>query len=204
MESYAVSTYESPSAIKRWLHKQRFCDAIKILNPQKSDVILDYGCGDGYLLRVVHESGIAQEQLFGYEPAQEMFNQAKVQLNSGIALFSSLNQIKDQKFTKVICMDTCEHLHEPELNILLNSIRNLLDDNGKVIFSVPIEIGIPAIFKNTFRFIKDRHYDNLTVNNYVKTALTLKVSRKDAQVDSFWILYRVQSVPVPDWRMSCS
>lgn len=180
-EQYQNYTYQSPFALKRWLHQKRFTDAVKFLKLKENETVLDYGCGDGHFLEVAVESH-PKELIFGYEPAQDLFDQAKEKLDPrGIAVHKNLDALQSKKFDKIICMETCEHLPKKELQELLSNIKSLLKENGQLVISVPIESGLPALAKNSFRFIKDRHYDNLTIGNYFRTFLGRPVQRRADQ-----------------------
>lgn len=181
MNTYKKDTYESPFRIKRYLHQKRFIDALRVLNLKKHDLFLDYGCGDGYLLLMASKF-IPPERLFGFEPAENMFQQAIERLTgTGITVVSNLDDLTYKTFTKISCLETCEHLSDEKLDELLKNISSLLDDYGELKVSVPIEIGFPALLKNTFRFAHNRHYDNLSLGNYVKTFLGLPVARNHSQ-----------------------
>ncbi len=78
-------------------------------------------------------------------------------------------------------METCEHLIDDDLKKLLINIENLLMPNGQVIISVPIEIGIPAMLKNLYRFFKNKNHGNLTFKNYIKTIFGFTVPRDTNQ-----------------------
>lgn len=68
---YKSYTYNSSSAIQRWVHNKRFGDAIKLLKLNKNTRLLDYGCGDGRLLALC---GVIVEsrKLFGFEPCNDL------------------------------------------------------------------------------------------------------------------------------------
>jgi len=180
-ESYQKSTYNSPSRIKRYLHRKRFSDALNILKLKKSDIFLDYGCGDGYLL-LLASAIIPPKHLFGFDPAQTMLQQTvKTLAGRGITIVSRLEDLPRKKFSKISCLETCEHLPKKRLTELLERSSDLLEDSGELVVSVPVEIGLPALLKNSFRFMHDQHYDNLTLKNYLKTFLGLPAARNTDQ-----------------------
>lgn len=180
MSLYKEGTYRSGSFIKRWLHQRRFKEASKILNLKKSDLLLDYGCGDGYLLTLCSKS-IPSQNLYGFEPVNEMYKEAIQNVGKKIKIVQDLKELNN-KFTKISCLEVCEHLVDDDLKELFSNIGNLLKPNGRVIISVPIEIGIPAMLKNLFRFFKNKKwYGNLTFKNYIKTILGLTIPRNVSQ-----------------------
>lgn len=181
MNTYQYYTYNSPFLIKRWLHQKRIKEAIKILDLKSSDTLLDYGCGDGYLLALCLEF-LPPENLYGYEPTTNVYQQAIGKVNNKpITLVPNIYELYHKKFSKIVCLEICEHLPDKELIELLVNIEELMTNESKVVFEVPIEIGIPALIKNTFRFINWRREDNLNTKNYIKTFFGLCTSRKKDQ-----------------------
>ena len=49
--SYAKLTIENPSLLKRLSHTKRFNVALELLAIGRNDDVLDYGTGDGFMLR---------------------------------------------------------------------------------------------------------------------------------------------------------
>lgn len=111
-EEYVSKTYQSPVAVKRWLHQKRFTDALRLLELRPGQTVLDYGTGDGHFLEVAaqqHDAAL----LFGYEPAEELFVQAKKKLNqTGVTVASELGKLGRKQFDKIVGMEVCEHLPE--------------------------------------------------------------------------------------------
>ena len=196
MQSYKQNTYASNSAIKRWLHKKRFNTAIKALDLKPDDTLLDYGCGDAHLLKLcanflpASPAGRPTQNLFGFEPAFSLRDEATKNVAPlDIKIVGSINGFTKQ-FTKIACLETCEHLLESDLEKLFSNVQGLLAQNGTAIFSVPIEIGLPALFKNIFRFLKNKSYDNLTFKNYFRTTFGLTTPRNlSQQLDGINYIY---------------
>lgn len=180
-EEYVSKTYQSPVAVKRWLHQKRFTDALRLLELRPGQTVLDYGTGDGHFLEVAaqqHDAAL----LFGYEPAEELFVQAKKKLNqTGVTVASELGKLGRKQFDKIVGMEVCEHLPERELGQLLATVLDYLAPGGTFLVSVPIESGLPAMAKNAFRYLKYRNqgYDRLTWSIYLRTILGRPISRSD-------------------------
>lgn len=187
MPNYSDSTYASASKIKRWLHEKRFAAAIKILNIKSNDIFLDYGCGDAHLLQLCAKIWPAQN-LFGFEPAASLRDQAiKTVALLGVKLVGNLSELnlpingQRLQFTKIACLETCEHLLGADLQTLFSNVQKLLTPNGTFVVSVPIEIGLPALFKNIFRFLKNKNHDNLTFKTLFTTTFGLNTPRNLSQ-----------------------
>ena len=182
-QEYGTYTYNDPNFIKRGLHRGRFNSALKLINLKKEDRFLDYGCGDGYLLKILAKK-TNSDHLSGYEPYSGMFKQAQNKLkDTKVNIFNKFDGIKDQKYDKISSLDTCEHLTDEDLNIHFKNINQLLKENGTILITVPVEIGLPAFFKNTYRYIKGKHYDNLNFKNFIKSIFGLRIERKVCQID---------------------
>lgn len=183
-QTYGAYTYEDPNLIKRWLHQNRFKKARQLLDLKREDVFLDYGCGDGHLLFLL-KNILPAENLFGFEPVKEMLNQAKKNLKqSQIKLFNASKELLNRKFDKISCLDTCEHLKQEDLEILFKNIKFILNREGFFLISVPIETGPAAFFKNIYRFINGKKYDDLNKENFLKAILGLKIQRRAREIEN--------------------
>lgn len=181
MDTYQDYTYQSSFFVKRWLHQKRYSDTLRLLNLEPHDTVLDYGCGDGYFLRLCRDV-IPVENLCGYEPDHDMYNHAvRAQHGTGIEIVNTLDSLKCDLFTKMTCLETAEHLVDEELDILLVNLQRLLTQNGTVLISVPIETGIPALFKNTFRILRGHIPDNLTFVNFWSMVFGVSIPRSTSE-----------------------
>jgi SAM-dependent methyltransferase len=183
-ENYTQGTYQSPVAIKRWLHQKRFNDALRLLRLQPTDKVLDYGAGDGHFLEIAarqHDPSL----LVGYEPAEQLLVQAQAKLaGSGVTVLNDLAGVRGMKFNKVVCMEVCEHLPDPELEELLSNVPDYMAAGASFMLSVPIESGLPALAKNAFRYLKYRNqgHDRLTWAVYFRTVLGLPTPRRSDEL----------------------
>ncbi|MDZ7798900.1 MAG: class I SAM-dependent methyltransferase [Patescibacteria group bacterium] len=181
-QDYNSYTYNDPNPIKRHLHRQRFDYALKLLNLNKRKNILDYGCGDGHFLYLSYKN-YPDNYYFGYEPYPGMYQQAEKKLvSTPVKIYSDLNDLKEKKYDKITCLETAEHLDKKDLDILFNNIILLLKEKGQVIISVPIETGLPALFKNLYRFLKNKKYEGLNFINFIKSILGLIIKRKKIEI----------------------
>lgn len=161
MNEYRTYTHADPHRLKRWTHQQRFHDALQLIQQSAAHTVLDYGCGDGYLLHELHRH---QPELFisGYDPLITMAQQARELLsNTNIVVAERLADLPRPTFELVLCLETCEHLVAEALQHTFVEIRQLVAPNGSAIFSVPMERGLISLIKNLFRLRKRRGYENL-------------------------------------------
>lgn len=151
---YSEHTYNSKNPLARFAHRARFAKGIKIVLEKEFKDILDYGAGDNMFLE---ELKLKNEsiQLNAYEPI------LKIVSNDEIKVFSKLEDLKDKKFDVVTCFETLEHFNENAQSQMVQEFHKKLNDKGRVIISVPIEIGFPSIIKNIRRlgYGKRNHVD---------------------------------------------
>lgn len=98
-----------------------------------SGKLLDVGCGTGYFLNFMKNSGF---DVLGVEP-DENARELGVK-NFGLEVYSPeklLNEGIDQKFGAITMWHVLEHVHEPDL--YFQTYRKLLEDKGVLVIAVP-------------------------------------------------------------------
>lgn len=111
-------TYESKDLITRVYFRTKIWIAIKIARLKKEDIILDFGCGGGWL-----EKKLEDFQIFGYDINPEK------------------TVIKDYKKivpTKIFVLDVFEHVPEKEIIKIIDGFKKL-NKKFDLIVSVPTE-----------------------------------------------------------------
>jgi len=179
MSFYSEQTHESRFPAKRWGHRKRFSDAIKLLSLTENDTFLDFGCGDGFLLELASKK-ISPDKIFGYEPSEMMRGLVKERLINAPHIFSNPTDPGNMKFTKISSLEVFEHLPGKELYKSLDAISKMLKPDGFFLVSVPIEIGISAIIKNKYRLLTGKT-KNLSVGNFCRTALGIYCKRAEPE-----------------------
>ncbi|MCL2705357.1 MAG: class I SAM-dependent methyltransferase [Spirochaetaceae bacterium] len=107
-----------------WANKTKFAAFIS-----KEDVVLDFGCGGGYLLK-----NIDCKKKIGVEINSSAHETAR---ENGLEIYQFLDNVPDNYVDKIISNNALEHTHHPleELKKLQTKLRN----SGKIIFIVPCE-----------------------------------------------------------------
>ena len=95
----------------------------------KSDDVLDFGCGGGYVL-----NSIKCKKKFGIEINPSAKKQAT---KFGIQIHESLSEVHDNSLDVVISNSALEHIDSPR--VVLSEFNRILKKNGKLMISVPHE-----------------------------------------------------------------
>lgn len=103
----------------------------------RNSMILDVGCGNGSLIRALHQLGF--HQTHGIDISEEQVQIAK---QSGLAQIEVADAItfmtdKSAVYDAVFCIDLIEHLTKSELVELLLLIRKALRPNGWLYLRTP-------------------------------------------------------------------
>lgn len=154
--SYARQTLDAPNPLRRYSHRNRLKRSLSLALPMASGTILDYGCGSGVFIQA---SLSANVPAVGYEPFM------REQVSDVLPIYSDWSDVERLKpYGLVTIFETIEHLSIGELDTFLDSCQAILSLEGKILISVPIEIG-PALFlKHVSRGIVSGMRDFYSVN----------------------------------------
>jgi len=109
--------------------------------------ILDFGCGEGFLLKAMKDRGLSDVKILGVDIRKESIERAKNLLPKYDFMQSDLFQINpsEYQFDLVMAIEVLEHLFEPEKFLE----RLVLLSSNYVLFTVPFEPWFRTI--NLFR-----------------------------------------------------
>jgi 2-polyprenyl-3-methyl-5-hydroxy-6-metoxy-1,4-benzoquinol methylase len=179
---YSSLTVKNRSFFKRFTHNKRFQKALDIIELKAESSILDFGTGDGYFLNLLKQK--VNAKVTGYEPVSDMFIQLENTISDkSIFLINNLEKNKEH-FDTIYCLEVLEHFREEYQLKLIKEIKSKLQENGKIVVSVPIEVGIASLVKNIIRiFIKQLERDT-SFRNIMKALFYKKVKRyeKDSYI----------------------
>lgn len=153
--SYSQRLLELGNPLTRLAHRSRFSAVLDVLGDTKYTQALDYGCGDGWLLRTAYDRGITTSGI-GVDVADYMLSACQ-EILAGIPNFQFCKpdeisqKISPKSCDLIFCTETLEHIGNPEKaleQILIYSQRG-----AKMVISVPIEIGPSLLFKQIGRYL---------------------------------------------------
>jgi len=155
--SYAEITFGDRNPIKRWLQRQRLVAAAELAGRMEKfpQVICDFGAGNGELCKLLAER-YETAKLICYEPAPELLAEARENLKavSRVEFCENIHGITPGTLDLVLCLEVFEHLPPEETVEALRKISALLRPAGTIVIGVPIEVGLPALYKGIFRMAR--------------------------------------------------
>jgi 2-polyprenyl-3-methyl-5-hydroxy-6-metoxy-1,4-benzoquinol methylase len=178
---YAAGTHQHRRRLFRFSHVRRFDHAADLLSVTDGSRLLDFGSGDGYLLELLAERGIVAE-VTAYEPIGFLQDQIRERI-SGIAFpvpIRILDETRDLPagaFDRIACLEVLEHLQPAPRDEVIEELRRLLAADGRLVVSVPVEVGPTAFVKYAGAVLltrKDRRYRPVEV---LRATLGLPVER---------------------------
>lgn len=139
---------------------------VDIVNSIHPKSLLDVGCGDGCLLKVM--SSNKEIDLYGADMSQNAILLAQAINPSVNFICDDFNNI-EKKFDCITCIEVIEHISDELLPTFIKGLSDKLNENGKLIVSVPT-IARPVHPKHF------RHYDlNLLQQEFSDYAPDLKI-----------------------------
>ena len=141
----------------RWSHGSRFRVARELAAPHAGRRLLDYGCGDGTFLSMVHD---LFPQAVGAEVDAALAADAARRFGGDGGLrfvhTSALAGEPDGSFGVAVCMEVLEHCTPSAVDLVVAELRRLVAGDGVVIVSVPVETGPGLVGKQLYRRLAAR------------------------------------------------
>jgi SAM-dependent methyltransferase len=172
--SYAAITFGDRNPVKRWLQRQRLVTAAELAGPRigAPRVLCDFGAGNGELCKLLAERYQAA-RIICYEPAAQLLAEARENLKSAarVEFRGDIHGVTPGTVDAVFCLEVFEHLPPEETDAALRAISSLLRPNGAIVIGVPVEIGLPALYKGLFRMSRRYGAFDATPRNVVASFL---------------------------------
>ena len=139
-------------------HKKRFKNIVSIFKRYRNQngKVLDFGTGDAATIDEYLKVDTFRYEYFGYDISEKMLSEASEVVKNEATLTTDLESISNLDFGYISCFETLEHIPDKIVPSVLDSIYELLSDEGVFVISVPIESGISSLFKNIIRAFSDQ------------------------------------------------
>lgn len=132
-------------------------------------VICDFGAGNGECCKLLADC-YPRAKLICYEPTPYLLLEARKNLNAvpNVEFCQDILSYANEMVDLVLCLEVFEHLPYEETADTLSRIATLIKPEGLVVIGVPVEVGIPAIYKGIFRMLRrygafDANVKNVTL-----------------------------------------
>jgi ubiquinone/menaquinone biosynthesis C-methylase UbiE len=142
------------SSVISWSHQARFRTALSLVSGNPQGKLLDYGCGDGTFLSLIKNrfdtvvGADIDENVLAH--CRERFaNDTKVDFVHS----PQIRSMAPESFAVICCTEVLEHVPEEHYEVLLSDFERLLTRDGRLILSVPIEVGASLLIKELFRVL---------------------------------------------------
>ncbi len=158
---YSQRLLQRGSHLTRLAHRSRYSTVLDIIRGVQYTRALDYGCGDGWLLKMAYEQNLVKEGL-GVDIEPLMLSTCR-ETFAGIPGFEFCQpheisqKISLNSCDLILCTETLEHVEEPER--VLQQILTYSKSDAQLVVSVPIEIGPSLLFKQLGRYFANRKGD---------------------------------------------
>jgi 2-polyprenyl-3-methyl-5-hydroxy-6-metoxy-1,4-benzoquinol methylase len=150
---YARKQIHCPSRAVAWSHGSRFRLAQRLAAPARGGRLLDYGCGDGTFIALTHGTF---SHAVGADVDAAQIADCRQRLGSlehvEFVLTTALEPPDHTRaYDLVTCMETLEHCTDAERERVIGELARLCAPGGRIVISVPIEIGPALAGKQLFR-----------------------------------------------------
>lgn len=149
---YAALTRNDPHPFKRYLQARRLQDALDLLGDRHGAHFVDYGAGDGELIRQLKRRRPDAVSIC-FEPSPVLFYPClnNIEGLTSTGLVGKAEDVPDGFADVVFCLEVFEHLPPKEMETAIEHMWRMLQPEGLLIVGVPVEIGPVAWLKGAFR-----------------------------------------------------
>jgi SAM-dependent methyltransferase len=153
--SYARKQLLCKDRLIAWSHRSRFRTARRLVEPLAGQPLLDYGCGDGTFLLLVHD-------LFPRATGADINPPQTADCARRLAYLPGLEFLLTQDLCRprhaaayqiITCMEVLEHCTDEGVGHVLEQLKGLAAPGGRIVISVPIEIGPTLPLKQAARTV---------------------------------------------------
>jgi SAM-dependent methyltransferase len=151
---YAAKQIFCRDRLIAWSHGRRYRTGLHLAARFRGRRILDYGCGDGTFLAMLVATTYGPARAVGAELDDFQVEDCRARLGGRPGLsFERISTLDGDEhrgaYDGVVCMEVLEHV--VALDRVLDQLWRLLDHDGTLLVSVPVETGLPLILKQAAR-----------------------------------------------------
>tara|TARA_A100001015_G_C15033978_1_gene734883 strand:- start:1299 stop:2003 length:705 start_codon:yes stop_codon:yes gene_type:complete len=176
---YSRLTTSNKNLIKRFSHSKRFEIASNLIEKYDPKTFLDYGAGDGELVKYL--LNIKKKNIYLFEPNSQM----RISLENNLInhkiflskIFKDRTEIYQNFFDVISINEVFEHLTFENSIKILKNLKKIGKSDVKLIISVPIEVGLASLFKNSIRIITKQTHEGTNLKNIVKSFFHMNIER---------------------------
>lgn len=134
-----------PFTVERYIQISKYC--------QEGNLVLEIGCNTGRGGAVLNNT-IQKLEIVGIDIIQDRLNKIPSGIYKSLACKSILEFDSDLKFDRIIAGEVIEHIPKYEFELMLLKCKELLRDNGLMIFTTPnpesllVKLGRKAVFND--------------------------------------------------------
>lgn len=152
--SYTEGVFRDRNPVKRWLQQQRLHSALGFARQDREAVrrVIDFGAGSGELCKYLVQA-YPNASIVCYEPCSDLLEEARIELAGlpQVEFHASFDGIAPAQADLLFCLEVFEHIPLSMRARSLAEVGALLADDGEAVFGVPVEVGLPALYKGLFR-----------------------------------------------------
>lgn len=136
---YQYNAYHQGICFQRSWHGLKYQKALELLDAGKNDTILDAACGSGVLTDLISKTSNANLTAVDFNEAAIRFCKSEYQHSAIKFLTLDLQEkyFDEHTFTKIVMLETIEHLTPETANIILKNLYAYLRPGGRLIISTP-------------------------------------------------------------------
>lgn len=151
---YAAKQIFCKDRLIAWSHRRRFEVGLGLARELAGKRILDYGCGDGTFLALLMAGDAPPAAAVGAELDGFQVEDCRARLGGRTGLsFVPIEALDgpahERAYDAVVCMEVLEHV--VALDTVIDRLRRVLADGGRLLVSVPVETGLPLVGKQVAR-----------------------------------------------------
>ncbi len=114
------ATYNHKNPLLRWFFRKKIEIAIRLARLKRVDVILDFGCGAGWLKNKLKRQGY---NVFGYDVTPE---------------HSDVEDYMKVRADKIFALDVFEHIEKEEIREIIKNFKEM-NSNFELVVAIPTE-----------------------------------------------------------------